>query len=89
MNCSGGGSAALAVGRRYGLIPVVLKNEDCNPKSCFFVKNENFKEMKKQLTSYQNLIKFNILNYREKIKKSQKKIQVNFTIENCIGYLKK
>ena len=35
MNCSGGGSTALAVGRRYGLIPVVWKNEDCNPKACF------------------------------------------------------
>lgn len=57
MNCSGGGSAALAVGRRYGLIPVVLKNEDCNPKSCFFVKNENFNEIKKAVIKVSKLNK--------------------------------
>ncbi|OUW95800.1 MAG: hypothetical protein CBD97_02395 [Pelagibacteraceae bacterium TMED237] len=47
MNCSGGGSAALAVGRRYGLVPVVWKNEDCNPKACFFIKSENYNGIKK------------------------------------------
>ena len=57
MNCSGGGSAALAVGRRYGLIPVVLKNEDCNPKSCFFVKNEKFNEIKKAVIKVSKLNK--------------------------------
>ena len=57
LNCSGGGSAALAVGRRYGLIPVVLKNEDCNPKSCFFVKNENFNEIKKTVNKLSKLNK--------------------------------
>ena len=45
MNCSGGGSASLAVGRRYGLIPVVWKNEDCNPKACFIISEENLKEI--------------------------------------------
>ncbi len=57
MNCSGGASAALAVGRRYGLIPVIFKNEDCNPKSCFFVKNENFKEMEKTINKASKLNK--------------------------------
>ncbi len=69
MNCSGGGSAALAVGRRYGLIPVVLKNEDCNPKSCFFVKNENFKEMKKTIN---RVLKLNKIQYIKLSRENQK-----------------
>ena len=69
MNCSGGGSAALAVGRRYGLIPVVLKNEDCNPKSCFFVKNENFKEMKKTIN---RALKLNKSQYMKLSRENQK-----------------
>ncbi|MAH97799.1 MAG: hypothetical protein CMA12_00410 [Euryarchaeota archaeon] len=81
MNCSGGSSAALAVGRRYGLIPVVLKNEDCNPKSCFFVKNENFSEIKKiilkvskmDLHKYKKLSKENQEISRENTSKSYSK----------------
>ena len=66
MNCSGGGSAALAVGRRYGLIPVVLKNEDCNPKSCFFVKSENFDEIKKAVIKVSRLNKSEYMNFSKK-----------------------
>ena len=70
MNCSGGGSAALAVGRRYGLIPVVWKNEDCNPRSCFFVKKENFNEIKKTINQVSKLNKLKFI----KLSKDNQKI---------------
>ena len=69
MNCSGGGSAALAVGRRYGLIPVVWKNEDCNPKACFFINQENYYGMKKAIMK---AIKINKIKYVSLSKKNQK-----------------
>ncbi len=69
MNCSGGGSAALAVGRRYGLIPVVWKNEDCNPKACFFINQESYVGMKKTIIK---VTKINKKKYLLLSKKNQK-----------------
>ena len=55
---------ALAVGRRYGLIPVVWKNEDCNPKACFFINRKllwneksNYESNKNYKTKYLSLSK--------------------------------
>ena len=81
MNCSGGGSASLAVGRRYGLIPVVWKNEDCNPKACFIVSKESFEGIDKVI---KELIKIDFNKYislsKENIKISQ---------ENSSNYFQK
>ena len=91
MNCSGGGSAALAVGRRYGLVPIVWKNEDCNPKSCFIISKESFDDINKMIkkminmnfSRYLKLSKQNIMisqentsnNYQKKLIKIFKKIK--------------
>ena len=69
MNCSGGGSAALAVGRRYGLIPVVWRNEDCNPEACFYIDSEDYFGIKKTITK---VIKINKKRYILLSKKNQK-----------------
>lgn len=55
MNCSGGGSAALAVGRRYGLVPIVWKNEDCNPKACFIISKESFNDIDRMIKKMINM----------------------------------
>ncbi len=77
MNCSGGGSASLAVGRRYGLIPVVWKNEDCNPKACYLISKENFKEIDKVI---KRLIKMNLHKYLRLSKENIKISQENSSI---------
>ena len=66
MNCSGGGSAALAVGRRYGLIPLVWKNEDCNPKACFFINKESYNGIKETIIKISKLKKLKYLSLSKK-----------------------
>ena len=63
MNCCGGGSASIAVGRKYGLVPVVWKNEDCNPSACILINKEKISENKKkiELISKISIRQFNIL----------------------------
>ena len=81
MNCSGGGSASLAVGRRYGLIPVVWKNEDCNPKACFIISEENLKGIDKVI---KKLIKIDFNKY---LKLSKENIKISQ--ENTSNYYQK
>ena len=89
MNCSGGGSAALAVGRRYGLIPVVWKNEDCNPKACFIILKESYNEIDKMI---KRLINMNFHEYlklsRENVKISQENTS-NFYQKRLVKIFKK
>lgn len=81
MNCSGGGSAALAVGRRYGLVPVVWKNEDCNPKACFIILKENFNEIDKMIKKVTNM------NFNKYLKLSKENVQISQ--ENASNYYQK
>ena len=92
MNCSGGGSASLAVGRKYGLIPVVWQNEDCNPKASIIINKEKISEIKKkiELICKMSIKRFNMLSkqnyhianensnlyYSNKLKKIFKKIAI-------------
>lgn len=71
MNCSGGGSASLAVGRRYGLIPVVWKNEDCNPKACYVILKENFEGINKVIKKLSNI------DFSKYLKLSKKNIKIS------------
>jgi hypothetical protein len=71
MNCSGGGSAALAVGRRYGLVPVVWKNEDCNPKACFVISKERFNEIDIIVKKLVNI------NFNKYLKLSKKNVEIS------------
>ena len=71
MNCSGGGSAALAVGRRYGLIPVVWKNEDCNTKACYVISKESFNEIDKMIKKITNM------NINKYLKLSKENIKIS------------
>lgn len=86
LNCSGGSSASIAVGRRYGLIPIALLNEDLNTKYSIIIKDEKFetikntveKATKMNLKKYHNLSKKNYLlsheNNSSYFKKRLKKI---------------
>ncbi len=77
MNCSGGGSAALAVGRRYGLIPVVWKNEDCNPKACYIILKESIYGINKVI---KKLINMDLNKYLKLSKENIKISQENSSI---------
>lgn len=81
MNCSGGGSAALAVGRRYGLVPIVWKNEDCNPKACFIISKESFNDIDKMIKKMINI------SFSYYLKLSQQNIMISQ--ENTSNYYQK
>ncbi len=81
MNCSGGGSASLAVGRRYGLIPVVWKNEDCNTKACFIISKESYSGIDKVI---KKLIKIDFNKY---LKLSKENVKISQ--ENSSNYYQK
>ena len=67
MNCSGGSSASIAVGRRYGLIPIAFINEDLNTKYSIIIKKENIKSIK---DAVEKVTKMNFKKYHNLSKKN-------------------
>ena len=67
MNCSGGSSASIAVGRRYGLIPIAFINEDLNTKYSIIIKKENIKSIK---DAVEKVTKMNFKKYYNLSKKN-------------------
>jgi hypothetical protein len=54
-NCSGGSAASLSVGRRYGLVPIVSLEEDCNYNGCIIIKKNNLTYVIKMIKKASNL----------------------------------